>query len=256
MMCNFTNELCASTYHIFFQANDGHLGQIKGSNGTWTYEQIPYIPQTGAILYGFAAGSVAHVFVLERASFPSSIIDVSWDSTNGWLATNVGAITQAPPARFVASTTISTPLTGFAAPDGSVNVFYITRSSHLGQLKWTSSLGWKYYDLTTAAGTVNVSGTYSAGPGLTSYIDSSGPHIYFQGSDQHFHQLIYTSHWVDQDLTNASGTTNSNPPIASFSLGGTAHVWWNIGHIHELNWSSAQGWKDHDISQEAGSPVC
>ena len=82
----------------------------------------------------------------------------------------------------------------------------------------------------------------AAGIGLSSFVDGTGEHAFYVGSDSHVHQLYWNnSTWVDQDLTAATAAPPVAPGIrlSSFadSMGEHAFYVGSDSHVHQLYWS-------------------
>ena len=84
------------------------------------------------------------------------------------------------------------------------HVFYFGTNQHVYQVVTPSGGGWVYQDLTAASG----GAVAASGSSLSSFGDSVGQHVFYQGANGHIYQLYYgynTGYWVDQDLTAMTG---------------------------------------------------
>jgi hypothetical protein len=129
---------------------------------------------------------------------------------------------------------------------------------HVYQLIWNPNSGWAAYDISALAGAPLA----AVGPGaLTCFIDAvnNAPEVYYVGTDQHVHQLIWApfTGWNHNDITAATGAPNVT------SSGGITGLFDSINnfleiyyvatdqHVHQLLWSSSTSWENNDITQQA-----
>jgi hypothetical protein len=251
-------------YNVFFLDTNQHIAHLVQSPGGWTSEEIPsFTYPLGTALFGLAgAGNTnANIFCLDPVS--RHLTHVVWSQPTGWHQEDLTAITGAPlaPVSFGGMNTLT--VTGFLAPDGSVSAFYGDTNQHIALIKWSSSTGWRYSDVTVLANAPlmnNPDFNLAVPSHITGYF-AGNENVYYLSSNQHLQHLYYSNGWHDEDLTNIAGVgvLAQTSPLASFAIQSpTSHHMWYIGlgngsnlHLREVNWSSTQGWKDHDVSIDA-----
>jgi hypothetical protein len=145
-----------------------------------------------------------------------------------------------------------TPITSFSDSLG-FHVFLYELSNplttHVYQLYYQASTGkWQNQDITATANGVPPSGS------LTSFADSLGEHVFYEGTDQHIHQLYGHNTWTDQDLTvisRASVDPAAGTSLTSFvdSLGEHFFYIATDSHIHQLYGHNT--WSDQDLTAAA-----
>ena len=159
----------------------------------------------------------------------------------------------------------TSPLSSFY--DISVDhVFYIGVDGHVHQLYNFMKplppplLGleeWVDQDLTNTAIPVDESKVppAAAGSGLSGFVDSYGPHVFYVDSNQHVHHLILTAeNWSDYDLTGSYNGPQAAKATAlsSFGDGYGDHVVYISAdqHVHQLYLDNAV-WVDQDLTSTA-----
>jgi ribosomal protein S18 acetylase RimI-like enzyme len=173
----------------------------------------------------------------------------------GWRYADLTAAAGAPVA--------AGPPNGYTwTVDNTQHVVYEGNDSHIHELYYSSSAGWRHGDLTA-----NTGAPPAAGPpyGYTWSADNT-EHVVFEGNDSHIHELYYSTsaNWRRGDLIAATGAPvaaappNGSPRGYTWSVDNTEHVVYegNDAHIHDLYYSyNAGAWRHTDLSAAAGAPA-
>ena len=120
--------------------------------------------------------------------------------TDHWSHNDLTAAAGAP------SAIAGSPLDGYQTDFNSQqHVNFIGTDHHVHELVYSNR--WSHNDLTAAAGAPNA----ASGSALDGYETSFNKqqHVNFIGTDNHVHELVYSSSWSHNDLTAAAGAPNA-----------------------------------------------
>jgi hypothetical protein len=200
---------------------------------------------------GIAQGgsNALHVF------YPSNSGDLIhiYKTSAGWSYNDVTTLAGAPqPAT-------QSAFTSLRGSSGVLHVYYASTDQHIHEVYWSSGTTWNKFDDSQAAGAPLV----AVGSGLTSLQGSSGNiHVFYLGTDQHVHELIWTSGttWTTFDDTKAASAPLAASGSALTCLQGSSghiHVYYFGAdqHVHELIWNGGTSWSTFDPTNAAGAPL-
>lgn len=135
------------------------------------------------------------------------------------------------------------------------HVISIGTDNHIHELVYTNQ--WTSNDLTVLAGAPPVGPTRALDGYETAF--NNQQHVNYIGADNHVHELVYTDHWIHNDLT---ALANAPAAAAESPLDGYATTFNNqqhvnyIGaenHVHELVYKSS--WIHNDLTALAKAPA-
>ena len=167
---------------------------------------VPLIVFTCVSLY---AGT-NHVFYLDSGGHVHQL----YSTASGWSDVDVTALSNSPVAASGSALTSS-----FDHTTNYAHAYYLGTNYHVYELYGTGT-AWVSDDATSLAGApIAVSGS-----ALTSLIDntnnSSTPHVFYLGTNQHVYELYFTTSWHSDDPTSRAGAAiaASGSSLTSFLL--------------------------------------
>jgi hypothetical protein len=136
------------------------------------------------------------------------------------------------------------------------HVNFVGADQHVHEIYYDN--GWKHNDLSVLSAAPVLARANSPVDGYVTNFNQQ-QHVNYIGTDNHVHEIYYSSGWRHNDLTALGGA-----PIAASgsALDGYAtefnqqqHVNFvgKDGHVHEIYYDN--GWKHNDLSQLGGAPV-
>jgi hypothetical protein len=186
--------------HVIFIGTDGHVHELQiARGGRWADNDLTTLAGPGAVLPnpttaldGFRLGDDSeHVNFIGIDGHVHELTHTGAGWVDHNLTTLAGAGAVLP--------TAGSALDGFRLSDDSEHVFFIGTDSHVHELTHTGA-GWADNDLTTLASAVPPIPTTA----LDGYrLSNDSKHVNFIGTDNHVHELYFTTAagWVDNDLT-------------------------------------------------------
>jgi len=232
--------------YIFNVEGDGHVHQLHWDGNEWADQDISTLAGanawpalgTGISSFGEANGQ-EHVFY---AGNDNNVHQLFWDGTH-WIDQNLSSLAN---SGVIAP---GTDLTSFLDSNGE-HVFYIGEGAgarHIHQLIWNGN-NWADQDLMNASS----SNTHAQlGTSLSSFVDSSGEHIFFASDDNFIHQLFWNgNNWFEQSLPGK--LVNTKAGISSFHDSFGEHVFYISSdyYIHQLYWNGST-WADQNLLSRA-----
>lgn len=257
----------AGTYHYMYVDSGQHiehLTRLGSTYGTWqditSINGGPATALNSSQIAGFADSLGDHVFYIGANQHVYQLYYAF--SSRAWLgAADLTATIGGPLAWQLGY------LSAFSDSVGE-HLIYVgcspsqsscaSQDYHVYQLFYSfGTRTWGNSDLATATGGVTA-WPYTF---LTSFADSLGEHIYFQGTNFHIYQLYYafsTRSW--QPVDDLTATTDGVVPeqvsqLTSFADGTGEHVIWEDTsfNLHQLFYSlSSRSWSDQNLSSAAG----
>jgi hypothetical protein len=199
-----------------------------------------------AQLVAQGGSSSAHVFY---TSASGHVIQL-YGFDGSWYYSDPTALSGGPTTSY-----FNQPMTSFTDSLGN-HVFYLAESgsvAHVFQLYYQFSSGtWLSQDITAAAGGPE------PGYGLTGFEDSLGEHVFYEGVDEHIHQLYGHNGWTDQDLTALSHATAEpglESPLTSFADSLGEHLFYTGTGHHVRQLYGNNGWSDQDLTALSDAPL-
>jgi REP element-mobilizing transposase RayT len=238
---------------VYYQGTDNHVHELWWSGTFWSHNDLtataqnnPVPAATGSALTAFAIGSNSPRVYYQGTD--SHVHELWYDGT-AWHNNDLTATAQNNPT----PTATDSALSSFALGGTSPRVYYQSSDGHVHELWWSGS-AWSHNDLTIIAHNNPV--LAAAGSAISSFsLTGNFPRVYYQGGDNHIHELWYGgSGWSHNDLT---ATAQNNPApaatdsaVSSFALeGNSPRVYYqgSDNHIHELCWTGTF-WTHNDLS--------
>jgi hypothetical protein len=168
---------------------------------------------------------------------------------NAWRHNDLTQLAGAPPA--APGSSIDGYETSF---NKQQHVNYLGTDNHIHELYYTNA--WHHNDLTQLAGAPPA----AAGTAIDGYQTefNSQQHINYIGTDNHVHELVYTSAWHHNDLTQLANAPAAAAGSAidgyetSFNQQQHVNYFGTDNHVHELVYTNA--WHHNDLTQLAHAP--
>jgi C1A family cysteine protease len=234
--------------HINYLGADGHIHELVYTDH-WAHNDLTQAagapnaaPWSSVDGYQTTFNNQQHVnFIGANCHVYELVYD------NHWACNDLTQQTGAP------ETVVGSALDGYQTSFNSqqhINFFGV--DGHIHELVYTNH--WAHTDLTQSSGAPNP----APGTALDGYETSfnNQQHVNFVGTDNHVHEMLYTTNWTHNDITQDAGAPNAAPSskIHGYASSNQQHVDYlgTDGHVHELLYTTR--WTHNDITQDAGAP--
>ena len=230
--------------HVNYIGGNNHVYELYYTNA-WHFNDLTQLagappPISGSALDGYQTSfnNQQHVNYIGNDLHVHELY-----YTNAWHHNDLTALAGAPPAAQ------GTALDGYETTfNNQQHVNYLSKDNHVHELYYTNA--WHQNDLTSLAGAPNA----ASGSPLDGYQTTfnNQQHVNFLGTDQHVHELYYTSAWHHNDLNVLAGAPNAAPDSAldgyQTAFNDQQHVNYigNDRHVHELFFTNA--WHHNDLT--------
>ena len=186
---------------VWYIGGDQHVHEIIWNSVTgWATYDLSM--QAGAPPAALAGGLTILVDTLNNRNeayyigTDTHVHQLYWVNGVGWFTSDMTNVTGAPAAASGSGiTSLMDTLTS------QLEIYYVASTQHVWQIGWTAPRGFFTLDVSGTIGAPNA----ASGTTLTALVDSldSGLEVYYSGSDQHTHQLQWTTAngWRQFDVT-------------------------------------------------------
>lgn len=251
--------------HIFYLDPSRHINHLWWAGQQWQNEDL--MTKTNTTVPA-AANSGLNSVVEANGQFDIYYTDSNqhvshfWRPAQTWYSEDLscvanGAYATNPPSSCGTPVALGSALTGYAAADGTMRLFFFDKQPHVNQMLWNTK-AWSPQDLTQASGITTVPDPTS---GLTSFGRPDGSaEVYYVDTQHHINQLEWNGlKWTNRDLTMQTTIGNSvvaapKTALTSLLIMGGNHVYYvgTDGQVHQIYWNG-QTWVNQDLSTPAAS---
>ncbi len=138
-------------------------------------------------------------------------------------------------------------------PNDALHVYYLSSDDDVHQL-YNVGGGWQDEDLTVETGSVPANG----GSNVVGFSIGNVQYVFYVGVEFNVHELVYTDHWTDTNLTYVSGAPVSNGnELAAFitTPNNALHLYYVTPGPHVMQlYNVGGGWAYEDLTAETGGP--
>ena len=242
---------CASYAGTTGETNNLNLGVCTGVGGSTP--TIQFTESHGpAGMTTFNLPGIQHTVYVDRSG---NLDDAMYNTvTNQWLAStvNLTGVTGSP------SASIGSGLTSWIQSDGP-HVAYVDNSGNLSQIWYTTASGnWSYQNLNGFTGGPSA----SLSSGLTSWVQSDGPHVVYVDKSGNLDQAFYNTaanHWYYNNLNALTGSPNVSlsSGLTSWVQSDGPHIAYvdNAGNLDQTYYGLSSGiWFYQNLNGFTGGP--